>query len=143
MVWAMCWWPTYDPRLDGQGHPASGGLCGHRRNTAHCRTPLTDTAVTSHVRITEPSEAGEPTAVPREAGVRPAKEGGLLTALFFPPYIRRMCLMMLLVARVQHEQNDRSCLTASTSLVSDHAETVYHTRITEPWNVGGTHPRSA
>ena len=81
----------------------------------------------SHVRITEPWEVGTPTQVPREAGVRPAKGGGLLDPFFTTVYVDDY-----LLARVQQDSNDRSALTASASLASDHV------RLFGPGEIGKT-----
>ena len=71
------------------GSPGFWGVMSSAAEHAHCNTSLTDavvlpegTTTMSHVRITEPWEVGNPTRVPREAGVRPAKGGGLLDPFF-------------------------------------------------------------
>ena len=81
----------------------------------------------SHVRIAEPWEVDTPTQVPREVGVRPAKGGGLLNSFFPTLYVDDY-----LLARVQQDSNDRSALTASAWLASDHV------RLFLPGEIGET-----
>ena len=68
------------------GSPGFWGLMSSAAEHAHCKTSLTDavvlpqgTAIMSRVRITKLWEVDTPTQVPREAGVRPGKGGGLWT----------------------------------------------------------------
>ena len=104
------------------GSPGFWGVMSAAAEHAHCHTSLTDAIVLpegaemmSHVRIADPWEVGQPTRVPREAGVRPAKGGGRLDPFFTTVYVDDYMLV-----RVQQDSNDQSALVASASLASEH-----------------------
>ena len=80
----------------------------------------------AHVRIMEPWEVGTPTQIPQRPGFGRQREGGVWTRSL-PRYTSDDYLL----ARVQQDSNDRSALTASASLASDHA------RLFGPGEIGG------
>ena len=81
----------------------------------------------AHVRIMEPWEVGTPTQIPQRPGFGRQREGGVWTRSL-PRYTSDDYLL----ARVQQDSNDRSALTASAWLASDHV------RLFLPGEIGET-----
>jgi len=104
------------------GSPGFWGVISAAAEHAHCNTTLKSSqlleegkTMMAHVKVVDRWEEGTPTPIPPDAKIR-AHSGGEIS----DPFFTTVYVDDYLLIRVQHSDDDKSALTASATLASDH-----------------------